>query len=679
MQGARDLYDSFIKRTQPEPTAFDQTGTAISGLGVLGGLGMSGNSLYDLHNLKNNANNPVAVTYGYVRGKGGGHANMAKEYSKILNAAGINAEPVTHGWMPVRASRYSAVLPAGYGPNISKNVPRFSIPTDYERKSSKPLPFVDINSLGATSPDMRAAAVADLAKKYGFGDETKHIITLSGGETGSALERKLQALLQATSGRKDTAVIALAANAPPEVQEALSKLGEGRVRVVGSLPKNDFLNHLSSSSLNIGYGGSSSITEQLGMRNPQLNLFIDRKLNPTNSINLDFAKRMGDIDAVGVNDVENLRTRIDDILDNSRLYSRDSKVDDYLRVAKDSRASFINRINKLRGAALNARKLPALRAAGGGLGLAALGGLGLNYFMNKQSAFGQDFNNNNSGGSIKNLVGGAALGAGALLLPSAAPMLRAAARGQLGKLHANKNLPSWLRNFAGNNKGNAADFIADYTESARRMGDLPGVRTMIDRLYDYKSKYIPVAAGKPSHDFDRSHFKRFMSGSNREGMKHWAWEVGEDFKNRRIPQLAREKGLSVDDYMKLPEDARPYHLTGAHKRLERGRQAVLNTAGSVYDDKGNLIKIPGGLFDDAVHKGMSEYEAIKSLGKSKDPLVSSFLNALAVHKAKAAEGYALKALLSPGLAAGGIGLMAYQQPQPQPLGFIDKLRSSFSA
>lgn len=679
MQGAQELYDKFndFLGNNKKLDTGDQLGLAASGVGAAGGLGLAGNSLYDLHNLSNTANNPVAITYGYSKGKGQGHKSIAEAYAKILGQHGVAAEPVTHGFTPMRSSRFSAVIPAGYGPALDGDMPSISTATDYAPGATKPLPFTIASPLGAENAAQRADRLRELAKTYNLPDSVKNIITLSGGESGSAMQRKLQALLDSTSHRQDTAILALAANAPDEVKDALAAMSKDRVRVVGALPKDDFLRHLSSSSLNVGYGGSNSVTEQLSMRNPQINMFIDKALNPVNTNNIDFASRYGGVEAFGVKDTDALRARIDAILSDPDRFDRTPFVNRHIKEVNSVKDDFVNRVSALRNASIGKRMKIPLRMTAGGLGLAAAGGLGLNYFMNKQSAFMSAFNEEDNGSKLKNLLGGAALGVGTIFMPAALPMLRIGARNQLAGLARSKSIPKVLQQFANKHKGNSADFLADYTEGARRLGDIPGMRKAVDGWYSYKQKHVPESSSGPSHDFQKSHFKRFMSGSNREGLKHWSWEVGQDFENKAMNAAAAKRGLSPAQFRQLKEvdpaeyaknleaqsTSRPwYSPSGPHKRLERGRQAIFN---------------PGGLFDDSVHKGMSEYEAIKALGNSTDSSVQSFLRALALHKQKPAKSYVTKAMAAPALALGGAGAIAYTPKEPD--SFLNKLRSSFSS
>lgn len=706
MQTARDLYEKFngFIGNRDEPSTSTNVGIAASGLGAAGGLGMAGNSLYDLHNLSDAKNKPVAITYGYSKGQGQGHKSIAEAYAKMLNQGGVPAEALTHGAMPSRPSNYSAVIPAGYGPQLDPDVPHLRTSTDYAPGATKPLPFAIASPIGAENALQRSHNVSELAKTYKLGDTIKHIITLAGGETGSALTRKLQTLLDATSHRQDTAILALAANAPDEVKKALAAMDPNRVRVAGALPKDDFLRHLSSSSLNVGYGGSNSVTEQLSMRNPQINMFVDKTLNPVNTNNIDFASRYGGVDSFGVQDTDGLRARIDKVLDNPDMFDRTSAVNRHVEEVNGARGKFIDGIAALRNSNIGKRMRMPINLAAAGIGLATAGGAGLNYFMNKNSSFLNFPNPENNSSAVKNWAGGLALGAGALAMPAAMPFLRIGARNYLARMAKSKSkmMPDFLRQFARKNKGTTADFLADYTEGARRFGDIPGVRWAVNKDFDRKVKYVPENPKGPSHDFQRAHFNRFMSGSNREGLKHWGWEVGQDFENNAWASKARKsklsldayrqlknnewaleasnRNLSLDAYKQLPQRTRQelrsmdpieaakyrpelFPMSASQKVLEKGRQSIFN---------------PGGLLDDAVHAGKTEHQAISELSKSKDRAVKSFIRALAAHKQNAANVYVGKSMAAPALMIGGAGALAYNPQGPDP-SFIDKLRYAFSS
>jgi hypothetical protein len=316
-----------------------------------------------------------------------------------------------------------------------------------------------------------------------------------------------------------------------------------------------------------------------------------------------------------------------------------------------------------------------------------------------------------AGNAARNLVGAGLLTGGVLSLPAALPMLRLYGKGILAKGTSSKYYQELMKHplvrgselgqktnqfFQDMGKIPPAEFVANYTLAARRAGDMPFFKSQILKKMNEAEK-----AGDPLADFSRGHYNRFMSGSQREGMKHWTWEVLEGKKHNWLESQAKFHKMPFDSYKKLPEG--PADIVGPDGVLQtRGwwkppkrHQDVIDAEKKIHNDQitydadGKVLDVQPGLFDKLMHQGKTEHEAILELGQSSDPKIQRLFAALAAHNQGASERYGRYALASPALAVAGAGTLAsplitdrVRTPEllawkAKTLGFLEKMKNNF--
>lgn len=317
---------------------------------------------------------PVLIPYGYTPGLGGGHVSQARKYETWLRQNGIAAEASglhghvrkiqLPGWLGGRealapnqlkkwriptapAARYSAVMPTGFGldqTGVYSSLPYISVPVDYTARSTVPALHTDPIARGPeTLRQLRQQSVR-LSKELGFAPNVRRVITLGAGEAGTDLLDKVRLLSEAAQRRKDVGIAVMAGNADPKTLEALKALNPGKVRVLGAMPNARYQDVLSNSWLNLGYAGSSSVTEQLNFRNPQLNTLRSAKSMNAARNNLEFAKQYGGIDFVPFSERGKFVSSVLEALDNPKL--RGAQVTRNAEVVSKAREQFLQGLRR---------------------------------------------------------------------------------------------------------------------------------------------------------------------------------------------------------------------------------------------------------------------------------------------------------------------------------------------
>jgi hypothetical protein len=234
-------------------------------------------------------------------------------------------------------------------------------------------------------------------------------------------------------------------------------------------------------------------------------------------------------------------------------------------------------------------------------------------------------------------VGAAAVGAA--LLPGASSLMKIQGRevmsGLKGKLSTTKGLRSFINPpKADPNRGGR--MVADYIDASQKFLNQGVHGKVLGAALGHAkrnpegpvSKAIQKIPGSKG-DFGISHYARFRAG-HREALNHWDWEVGEMIKKRPAVSTLwgskKPKGVSKEA-----------HIASEHETLRTGRE-----------------KTHAAINEQLWTKGLNEQDAIRHVAtRTEDPEIRGYFNKLAITKSGAAKGYAKKALLSPGLIAGG--------------------------
>lgn len=148
-------------------------------------------------------------------------------------------------------------------------------------------------------------------------------------------------------------------------------------------------------------------------------------------------------------------------------------------------------------------------------------------------------------------------------------------------------------------------------------------------------------------DFQVSHFQRFRAG-HLQALHHWDWEVAKMMEDRAIPKPNPHTG-------RMTTKLSPARLKQYQNSMHIGRE-----------------KTHAAIEEQLYKHGKNESEAIRHVAtNTNDPDIQRYFDNLAMTKAKASEGYAKKAIIAPGMIAGGGGLAA--------IGASDKKKKQMSA
>ena len=220
----------------------------------------------------------ILVTYGYRKGKGGSHKQLASNVRGVLKELGHKNVDVLNAMQPkdvavasLRSGRYVHKVDAGWG---------ITSPVKTKHKTKITPDFGEKNFVLGSKEKVTSYGPGELHKKYKI-KANKKIITIGAGESGSLLDKKTKALLEAVKGRKDVHVVAMAANAPKKVKAELSKLP---VTVEGYLPKGEYNKVISSSRLNINSGNPQTILDQLKFKNTNMNVYTPGYISEQNAL-----------------------------------------------------------------------------------------------------------------------------------------------------------------------------------------------------------------------------------------------------------------------------------------------------------------------------------------------------------------------------------------------------------
>jgi hypothetical protein len=245
--------------------------------------------------------------------------------------------------------------------------------------------------------------------------------------------------------------------------------------------------------------------------------------------------------------------------------------------------------------------------------------------------------------SVKQKVGVAAgLGAAALgasLLPASVSLAKIQAReilrGGRSRLSKVKGLQKFVRP-PGVDANRGGRMVADYIDASQSALNRGVHGAAVGSVLRHaKANPGGLIAQKLGGDFKTSHYARFRAGP-KSALDHWDWEVGE-----MINQQGKGRVNSKTGQMK--KGLSPERIQKEHASMARGREG--------FDREWKQKMYDGGL---------SESEALRHVAtNTKNADVQSYLDRLAMTKAKAAGGYAKMSLAAPAMvAAGGAGAYA---------------------
>jgi hypothetical protein len=245
--------------------------------------------------------------------------------------------------------------------------------------------------------------------------------------------------------------------------------------------------------------------------------------------------------------------------------------------------------------------------------------------------------------SVKQKVGVAAgLGAAALgasLLPASVSLAKIQAReilrGGRSRLSKVKGLQKFVRP-PGVDANRGGRMVADYIDASQSALNRGVHGAAVGSVLRHaKANPGGLIAQKLGGDFKTSHYARFRAGP-KSALDHWDWEVGE-----MINQQGKGRVNSKTGQMK--KGLSPERIQKEHASMARGREG--------FDREWKQKMYDGGL---------SESEALRHVAtNTKNADVQSYLDRLAMTKAKVAGGYAKMSLAAPAMvAAGGAGAYA---------------------
>ncbi len=330
--------------------------------------------------------NPPKILRGLGASGGSGHLMQARTYKKVLEShgqkvdllSGMSMKNIAKGWW--NRGKYKGYVDAGYGPDylFRKKTKIKTPPIDY-KPSSKATDVFPIHVEKQKTVD--SSAVKNVLKAKGIElQKNKKYVTLSAGGTGVGLPGKTEKILSTLKGRKDAQLIVLSGNINKAGLENLKNLEKKNrnLKVVGKLPNKEFKRVLSNSALNIGYGGSMSVTEQLGFKNPNI-LFTDvsrAKHMGASLQNMQFAEKHYNLKKFTADEIPELKTHVGKVLDSPEKFQRTKDVEKFQKNLGIARKSFIAEIKNIKPKKKYLVKNIAKIIAGAGLiggGVAAYG------------------------------------------------------------------------------------------------------------------------------------------------------------------------------------------------------------------------------------------------------------------------------------------------------------------
>jgi hypothetical protein len=289
---------------------------------------------------------------------GAGHVMQARTYKKLLESrgqkadllSGMSMKDIARGWW--NRGKYKGYVDAGYGPDylFRKETKIKTPPIDY-KPSSKATDIFPINVEKQKTVD--SSAIKNVLKAKGIElQKNKKYVTLSAGGTGIGLPGKTQKILESLKDRKDAQLLVLSGGINESGLKELKNIEKKnkKVKIIGKLPNKDFKKVLSNSALNIGYGGSMSVTEQLGFKNPNI-LFTDASRlghMGASKQNMEFAKKYYKIENFAADEIPKLRAHVNKVLDDPVKFQRTKDVGKFQKNLGTARKAFIDEIKNIK-------------------------------------------------------------------------------------------------------------------------------------------------------------------------------------------------------------------------------------------------------------------------------------------------------------------------------------------
>ena len=366
------------------------------GAAGLGGIGFGANKLRTAD--QQGSGSRALLTYGYVPGKGSGHLVMAERLKALINKTDPSLTvDLVNSNTPSDMQKIKAFNPedyvlhhdTGYGifdgqygaplTNLVGPLKRDYHHTDPEDAF---VPFDTITNKPYAPDKLHKILEHEHGVKVPV---TKPIVTISSGGSGVDLHTKVASVMEALKDHPVHYVIAAGEAATPNMQGRekefafLNKIKDlPNVTVLGHLPSDKLQDILSSSNINVGYGGSSSITEQLGFRNPNINLRTGSKPEGTAYNNMEWAAKHYGIPHVSVQTPDVLKKHLTDMLTTpeTSLWFRGQHADRFVKNATSYHNKFkeafqqIANVRKGQVAGAKAKAAYALLAGVGLLGFA---------------------------------------------------------------------------------------------------------------------------------------------------------------------------------------------------------------------------------------------------------------------------------------------------------------------
>lgn len=261
--------------------------------------------------LKSPKNNSIAIRYNYSPGGGAGHKALANKYKSYLDSKGIknvdlinideakkSTNPLRYGAVIDTSAKYNPLVPGRVGA-VRDNF--------WDKKNKAPYHFKTYSESLDYTPKAKGM---------------RKSVSIAAGESGAALDEKLDAVIKSIGSRTDTDINVYAGRAAETIRKKYPTL-----KVHGMLSHEDYHKALASSDLHIGYTGASSINEQVAAKNPSVILTaVDPKTGPKKPtsrvayMNANWAKSNYGVPVVSTKETENTSKVLNDILDNSEKH-----------------------------------------------------------------------------------------------------------------------------------------------------------------------------------------------------------------------------------------------------------------------------------------------------------------------------------------------------------------------
>ena len=308
----------------------------------------------------------IAIGYHHCNGNGRGHRAMAERLQSRLQSAGFPTDLVDRSQGALneavnKRATYFAKLHVGRNAafvRMLEGTESIPIPGRFEFDWTPDMGPLDLmpfsrDTLQRADPVSARAALAEV----GVETRGRQIVTVSGGGAGTGMEWRLPLVAKALEDL-DVLIVGLIGDScdHPYRRAAIETAVEGfeHVAIVGHLDREQFNSILSGADVNVGYPGSSSVSDLLSYTNQ--NVILSKLRGSLASSNMEWAQRHYGVKGYYRADFETLRSDLHTAL--SRSLDRQMEARRYVHNTREYNKRFLESVE---GVCLAAPRVRAAR------------------------------------------------------------------------------------------------------------------------------------------------------------------------------------------------------------------------------------------------------------------------------------------------------------------------------